>query len=355
MNTSIQFLSSMAQKITPYEWASNVPENVLRFDTNTLPYPPPCMKEFCKKLMITCPINEYGDPSYANLKTLVAAYEKVNTNQVTITNSGDEALDIVTKAFLNSDDVFITQPPTYDMFQIQGEMNRGKCIEIPLIAQFEIDSTVLLKAIKKIKPKITFVCNPNNPSGTVTTNETIELILKKSNGIVLVDEAYREFYGKTSVSLLKKYDNLVILRSFSKFGAMAGARIGYLMASPKLSQVFDAIRLPTGVSWFSYKFAEILLEKNTAWIKSQSQMIIRERVQLTKELTELGLNIVPSQANFLLVDFGESAKAVCETLKKQNILVRDRSSKPYLKGYVRITVRDREQNNQLIKSLKEII
>jgi len=345
----------MAQKITPYEWASNVPENVLRFDTNTLPYPAPCVKGFCNQLMNTCPINEYGDPSYANLKTLIAAYEKVNTNQVTITNSGDEALDIVTKAFLNPDDVFITQPPTYDMFQIQGEINRGKCIEIPLTAQFEIDTTVLLKTIRKIEPKITFVCNPNNPSGTVTTNETIELILKKSNGIVLVDEAYREFYGKTSVSLLKKYNNLVILRSFSKFGAMAGARIGYLMARPKLSQVFDAIRLPMGVSWFSYTFAELLLEKNTAWITSQAQMIIRERSRLTKELTVLGLNVVPSQANFLLVKVGNRAKEMYEKLKDKNILVRDRSNKPYLEGCLRITVRNQEQNNQLIKSLKEII
>jgi histidinol-phosphate aminotransferase len=84
-------------------------------------------------------------------------------------------------------------------------------------------------------------------------------------------------------------------------------------------------------------------------------MIIDERSRLTKELTELGLNIMPSQANFLLVNFGESAKTVCETLKKQNILVRDRSNKPYLKGYVRITVRNSKQNNQLIKSLRNSI
>ncbi|MDP4011366.1 MAG: histidinol-phosphate transaminase [Candidatus Roizmanbacteria bacterium] len=355
MNIPNKFLSSVAQKITPYEWALNVPENVLRFDTNTLPYPPPCVKGFCKSLMNNCPINEYGDSSYSKLKTFIAAYENVGTNEITITNSGDEALDIVTKAFLDLDDQFIIQPPTYEMFRIQAEINHGKCIEIPLTAQFEIDTTVLLKTIRKIEPKITFVCNPNNPSGTVTTNETIELILKKSNGIVLVDEAYREFYGKTSASLLKKYDNLIILRSFSKFGAMAGARIGYLMASSKLSQVFDAIRLPMGVSWFSYKFAELLLEKNTAWIKSQSQMIIRERSQLTKELTELGLNVVPSQANFLLVKVGDKAKELYEKLKDNNILVRDRSNKPYLEGCLRVTVRNREQNNQLIKSLRNII
>ena len=345
----------MAQKITPYEWASNVPENVLRFDTNTLPDPPPIVKEFGEKLIKNCPINEYGDPSYAKLRNLIASYENVKPDKITITNSGDEALDIVSKAFLNPGDFFIIQPPTFERFRLQSEINRGQCIEVPLTPQFNIDLISLLKTIQQIKPKITFVCNPNNPTGTVTSNETIETILKKSSGIVLVDEVYREFYGKSSVALLNKYPNLVILRSFSKFGAMAGARIGYLMASPKLSQVFDAIRLPMGVSWFSYKFAETLLEKNTGWIESQSQKIKSERSRLTQELIDLGLKVVPSQANFLLVNFGTSAKTVCDKLKKQNILVRDRSSKPYLNGYVRITVRNREQNDVLITSLSKLL
>ena len=355
MNYTDKYLSEMAKKLTPYEWESNVPEDILRFDTNTLPAPPPCLESFINDLKIKCPINEYGDPSYTKLKGLITGYECFEKEMITVTNSGDEALDIVTKAVLNPRDFFIIQPPTYEMFRIQSEINRGVAIQVPLTQTFAIDLNRLLKTIKEKQPKIVFICNPNNPTGTVTSTEYIEKILKNSTGVVLVDEVYREFYGKTSVLLLKKYDNLVILRSFSKFGGMAGARIGYLMASSKLSQVFDAIRLPMGVSWFSYKFAELLLEKNTAWIKSQSQMIMRERSRLTKELTELGLNVVPSQANFLLVKVGDKAKELYEKLKDNNILVRDRSNKPYLEGCLRVTVRNREQNNQLIKSLRNII
>lgn len=349
-------LSKMAQKIAPYQWAKNVGPEVLRFDTNTLPCPPPCIKEFLKELANNCPINEYGDPSYIKLKKLISKYEKVPEDMITVTNSGDEALDIIGKAFLNEGDYFLIQPPTYEIFRSQCEINRGKAIEVPLFKKtFSPDVKNVIKTLKNKLIKITFVCNPNNPTGTVTGVDDIEKILKNTSGIVLVDEAYREFYGASCVPLLAKYNNLVILRSFSKFGAMAGARVGYLLASEKLSQVFDAIRFPLGVSYFSYKLAEKLLEGNLDWIKNQTEMIKKERKRLTEKLIKLGLFVYPSQANFLLVDFGKKAKEICKKLKENNVLVRDRSSKKYLEGCARITVRNPNQNNILVNSLKKIL
>ncbi len=346
----------MAQKITPYQWAKNVGSKVLRFDTNTLPDPPPCIKEFLNELINSCPINEYGDPSYVKLKKLISKYENTPENTITVTNSGDEALDVIGKAFLNDGDYFLIQPPTYEIFKSQCEINRGKAIEVPLLKEnFKSDIKNVIKVLKNTPIKITFVCNPNNPTGTIAKLEEIELILKNTSGIVLVDEAYREFYGVSCVPLLSKYNNLVILRSFSKFGAMAGARVGYLLASEKLSQVFDAIRFPLGVSYFSCKLAEKLFEKNLDWIKNQTEMIKEERKRLTKNLTKLGLFVYPSQANFLLVNFGKKAGEICQKLKGNNILVRDRSSKKYLEGCARITVRNPNQNNILIKNLRKIL
>ena len=210
-----KILSEMAEKITPYQWAKNVGPEVLRFDTNTLPCPPPCVKEFLKELVNNCPVNEYGDPSYIKLKKLISKYEKIPEDMITVTNSGDEALDIIGKAFLNEGDNFLIQPPTYEIFKSQCEINRGKAVEVPLLEKtFGCDIRNLIKVLKTKIIKITFVCNPNNPTGTITKLEEIELILKNTSGIVLVDEAYREFYGITCVSLLSKYNNLVILRSF---------------------------------------------------------------------------------------------------------------------------------------------
>lgn len=354
MNKKI--LSEMAQKITPYQWAKNVGPKVLRFDTNTLPDPPPCVNEFLKLLINNCPINEYGDPSYTKLKNLISKYENVPKKTITVTNSGDEALDIIGKAFLNDGDYFLTQPPTYEIFKSQCEINRGKAIEVPLLKiTFKPNVKNVIKILKSKPIKITFVCNPNNPTGTITELKEIELILKNTSGIVVVDEAYREFYGVTCVPLLAKYNNLVVLRSFSKFGAMAGARIGYLIANNKLSQVFDAIRFPLGVSYFSCKLAEKLLEEDQKWIKDQTRMIKKEREKLFQSLIKLGFRVYSSQANFLLVNFGKKANEICKKLKENNILVRDRSNKKYLDGCVRITIRNQNQNNILINNLKKIL
>jgi len=349
-------LSKMAEKITPYQWAKNVGPEVLRFDTNTLPSPPPCVNKFLGTLINNCPINEYGDPLYVKLKKLISKYENAPEEMITVTNSGDEALDIIGKAFLNESDYFLIQPPTYEIFKSQCEINRGKAVEVPLLRKtFKPDIKNVIKILGSKSIKITFVCNPNNPTGTTTELEEIELILKNTSGIVLVDEAYREFYGVTCVPLLAKYNNLVILRSFSKFGAMAGARVGYLIANKKLSQVFDAIRFPLGVSYFSCKLAEKLLEQDQKWIKDQIKMIKKEREKLSKSLKKLGFFVCPSQANFLLVNFGEKAKEICQKLKGNNILIRDRSNKKYLEGCVRITIRNPNQNNILINNLKKII
>lgn len=356
MKTINDFLSDTAGKIIPYQWEAGINGQILRFDSNTLPSPPPSIKLWLKELKKDCPINEYTDPSYSYLRKLIAQYEKVDPSMITITNSGDEALDILSKTFLNPNDIFLIQPPTYEMFKIQCEINRGKAVEVPLTQNyFQVDVEKVIKTANKTNAKITFICNPNNPTGTVVSNKIIEKIIQKSPGIVLIDEAYREFYGETAVSLLKRYSNVVILRSFSKFGAMAGARVGYLIASAEISQIFDAIKFPMGVSYFSYKLAEILLEKDQKWINDQVKMIVKERIRLSKEINKLGFYVFPSSANFLLVKIGLRAKEIYEGLKMKNILIRDRSQKKYLEGCVRITVRNQEQNDKLIKSLKELL
>lgn len=350
------FLSKVAKNISPYKWEEDILENALRFDTNTLPIPPRSLGVFLRSLESACPINEYADPSYARLKKLIASYEGVDKDMVTVTNSGDEAIDILAKAFLDPGDYFIVTPPTYEMFTIQCEINNGRSLKIPLLKDtFAVDVKRIIADSRGRKVKLIFLCNPNNPTGIVVPREYIEKILRNSKCIVVVDEAYREFYGKSVVPFLKKYENLVILRSFSKFAAIAGARVGYLITNRFLSQKFDGIRFPMGVSYFSYKLAEVVLEKDKDWIKQQIEMIKKERSRLTKELSKFGFYIFPSKANFLLVKVGEKATELCQKLKKRGIIIRDRSKKKYLEGCVRITVRSSKENNRLIRTLKEIL
>jgi len=351
-----KYLSKVAQSINPYQWEEGIAADFLRFDTNTLPFPPKSLPFFLKN-MVNCPINEYTDPAYIKLKKLIADYESVEPDMITVTNSGDEAIDILAKTFLNPGEYFITTPPTYEMFTIQCEINKGLPLPVPLNKNtWEVDKEEIIKRSKKNpKVKLIFLVNPNNPTASIVPEEIIEEIAKSSSAIVVVDEAYREFYGKSSLPLLNKFKNLVILRSLSKFAAMAGARIGYLVSNQFLSQKFDSIRFPMGVSYFSYKFAEIVLENDRSWIKQQIKMIKKERVLMGKKLENFGFYVFPSAANFLLVKIGKRAKEVCRKLKQRGIIVRDRSSKKYLSGCVRITVRSPKENKLLINQLKEVL
>lgn len=348
------YLSTIALNIQPYQWEGDVASGVLRFDTNTLPTPPPSVKLFLESMKTFCPINEYGDPTYKKLKKLVGGYEDVDPKWITITNSGDEGIDIVGKTFLNPGEYFIVTPPTYEMFTVQSLINKGKLLEVPLSKTFNLDPNTIIDQSKRKKVKLIFLCNPNSPTGSIIPKPLIERIVRESKSIVIVDECYREFYGESSVDLLKRYDNLVILRSFSKFAALAGARVGYLIASPNISEKFEAIRFPMGVSYFSYKLAEIVLENDQRWMKEQIAIIKKERNLLTEKLTSLGLTVYPSETNFLLVKIGKDASKVCKKLKKRGVLIRDRSKKKYLSGCVRITVRNPQENNALIKQLKSI-
>lgn len=349
-------LSKIAVNTSPYQWEEGIMENSLRFDTNTLPFSPKSLQIFLDNMRKNCPINEYADPFYKKLKKLIASYEGVKDDMITVTNSGDEAIDVLAKTFLNPSDYFITTPPTYEMFAIQCEINKGRNLQVPLIGDnFIVNADRIIRESKNPKVKIIFLVNPNNPTASIISQDSIKRIIKNSKAIVVVDEVYREFYGKSVVLLLSKYKNLVILRSFSKFAAMAGARIGYLVANPFLSKKFDAIRFPMGVSFLSYKLAEFVLQNDQQWIKDQVEIIINERKRLTFELTKIGFYVYPSFANFLLVKIGDRTSEVCARLKKEGIIVRDRSKKKYLEGCVRITIRSRQENNKLVNALKEVL
>ena len=350
------YLSNTVINIKPYQW-SDIPDGeVLRFDTNTLPYYPPSVTKFTKEISKNCPINEYADPNYKRLKTLISEYENVEKDMITVTNSGDEAIDILAKTFINPGELFITTPPTYEMFEIQCMINKAKSLEVPLIKNcWDIQVNEIIKQSNNNKVKIIFLVNPNNPTGSIIPRETIIKILSKTSSIVVVDEVYREFYGVSAVQLLMNFDNLIILRSFSKFAAMAGARIGYLIASKYFSEKFDVIRFPMGVSYLSYKLAEIVLEKDKNWINNQVEMIITERKRLADELMKLGFFVYPSRANFLLVNMVDRADEICRLLKEKGIIVRNRNKKRFLSGCVRITVRSPKENTILLRKIREII
>jgi len=160
-----------ALSVSPYTWEDSPVANPLRFDTNTLPFPPPGINIFLAEMKNMCPINEYGNPTYKELKQLLSEYEQISTDMITITNSGDEAIDILAKAFLNPGDYFVTTPPTYEMFMIQCIINNGRLREVPLNKSFKVNAKKLIWESKRERTKILFLVNPNNPTGSTIPNQ----------------------------------------------------------------------------------------------------------------------------------------------------------------------------------------
>lgn len=352
--TSKRYLSTMAQQIRPYTLSFGE-KGQIRFNTNTQSAPPPSLERFLRDFPEKEAINEYPDPSYTRLRTLIAEYEGVPLDMITITNGGDEAIDMVSKAALNTGDAFITAPPTFEVFASQSTINGGRHVPVPLIPDsFAYDIPEIQKQAHEHRAKLLFICNPNNPTGSVISNSDIEMILSSFDGLVIVDEVYREFYGTSATSLISRYDNLIILRSFSKFAGIAGARVGYLITNPELSSVFDSIRFPMGVSALSALLAEYVLTYDRDWIQKRVHMIRSERDRLKPRLESFGYHVYPSQTNFFLVRIGEQAAQITAALASRDLLISARHTAPGLEGCVRITIRSPEENDQLIAALNEI-
>lgn len=327
----------------------------MRFDANTMPSPPPSAAGFMRRNGADIPVNEYADPGYTGIRREIASYEQTDVDTITITNSGDEAIDILAKAFLNPGDLYVTTPPTYEMYEIQCRANGGVMREVPLTRTFAVNEKELIRQSRDKKTKLLFLTNPNNPTGSVIPEGTLRRIIQNAACAVVVDEVYREFYGYSVVGLIAQNPNLIVLRSLSKFAGLAGARVGYLIASPTLTQTFTAIKLPMGVSSLSALLAEMVLRNDRAWIREQIAMIISERTTMATRLTALGFFVYPSAANFLLVNMGTRASDICLRLKAKGILVRDRSGLPYLRGCVRISVRSPGENAFLLTSVQELL
>jgi len=358
-----KYLKKSVQNISPYSWEPTTTElakkyklpikKIIRLDYNTPGQPPACYDEFLKIISKNREINEYQDYSYNNLKELIAKYEKTKKEHVVCGNSGDEMIDIIGKVCLNQNDKFIISSPTYSVYKIQSEINGGIVIDIPLTSFFDLDDKEIVNQAKNKKVKLIFICNPNNPTGTVADPEKILNIIKKVKCLVVVDEAYGEFYGRSFKKYIRQYNNLIILKSFSKFARIASARVGYILTNKKLTEKLDALRFPMGIPYFSMELAKLVLQKDLVNIKNNISATISERKRMIKILKNKNIITTDSQANFLLIVLPIKSKAVIEKLNNQGLIVRDRHSQ--VPNSIRVTVRDKKTNDLFLKNLFKFI
>lgn len=299
-------------------------------------------------------LNRYPNPLQLRLKEKISEVKGVPIKNIFLGNGSDEVIDILYRAFCNpGKDNVILSPPTYGMFEVSANINDVIVKKILLTADFHLHAEGISEAVNN-NTKLIFICSPNNPTGNSLDREDIEFILNNFDGIVVIDEAYINFSKQKSFTAeLAEYPNLVVMQTLSKAWGMAGLRIGMAFASEEIISVLNKIKPPYNINSSSQELAMRALdniEQVNNWIKE----IVNEREKLIKSLSDFSfvLKIFPSDANFLFVKTSDP-KNLYNYLVQNGIIVRDRSKMTMCEGCLRITVGTKEENIQLVNTLKK--
>lgn len=295
--------------------------------------------------------NRYPDPDATNLKEAYSKYIGVSNNNIMVGNGSDELIQILVNAFLDKNDKIITLNPDFSMYEVYTKVRGGKVLSFALEEEFKLDINKIIDYINFHSPKIFIFSNPNNPTGGVIPKEDILKIIKNVNCIVVVDEAYMEFYGDTIVDYINKYDNLIVLRTASKALGNASLRLGFLITNEFFLREIKKVKPPFNVNTISQVIGKVVLD-NKDFIKESINKVIDEREYLVKELKKINiLKLYDTKSNFILV-YSKYASKINNNFIENGIKVRV-FSEDKLKNFFRITVGNRDENNKVIKSIKE--
>lgn len=316
------------------------------------------------------PLNRYPEPQPRGLRERFAQLYGVGQDQLLIGRGSDEAIEVLVRAFCRAErDAVLICPPTYGVYEIASQLQGAQLIKVPLHADASLDEPAILAAIDRHSAdhalprlKIVFVCSPNNPTGTLYPQAQLRRLCQAAEGrcLLVVDEAYGEFSDQPSMAtLLADFQHLVVLRTFSKAWALAGARCGVALGSPEVIALLQKLRAP-------YPLSSPAIAAIDAGTDDQARSLMIQRVQLLGQLRDslradleqlrIVREVFTSTANFLLVRFVDSATAaaVMAATRNAGLILRDRSGEAGLQGCIRISVGTAESNRQLLSVLREV-
>ena len=297
--------------------------------------------------------NRYPDPHQKNLKLRLAEIKGVPVEKIFIGNGSDEPIDLVFRLFCEPRrHNAVSIAPTYGMYKVAAAINDVQMREVQLEPGFTLDAEKLLAAADE-NTRLLFLCSPNNPSGNCFPKKEIEKVIRRFNGIVILDEAYIDFAGQPGfLSELDEYPNLVILQTLSKAWGMAGLRLGLAFAQPLIVDTLSRVKYPYNINVVTQK---IVLEQLRKSPDAQIAEIVSERGRVLEGLAKNPVirKIHPTDANFVLVEVDEP-RTIYDRLIGAGIIVRDRSRIKGCEGCLRITIGTPEENDRLLETLKKL-
>jgi len=302
----------------------------------------------------TMAFNRYPDPLANELRDTIAQAYGLERNYVLAGNGGDELLFNLALCWGGPGRTFLNVPPTFSVYAANAKLTGTAMVEVPRRDDFTIDEAAVLDRVAQGGIDFIVITSPNNPTGDCARQEFLLELLGATDALVLVDEAYAEFSGQSIVPYLREYQNLAVLRTFSKAYSLAGVRVGYLLANPQVIREFIKVRQPYSTDVVSQMIATEVM-RNRAAFEPGIKAIVDQRDQLQTQLRALpNVQVFESQANYILLRVPRAAE-VWQRLYDAGVLIRDFSNAPGLQDCLRVTVGSEKENRIFFATLRDIL
>jgi histidinol-phosphate aminotransferase len=338
--------------------------NVIQLNVNENPYPPPPALLADVQRALGEPglaLNRYPDRDAIQLRESLAWYLTDRTgvaltaDELWAANGSNEVLQQVLQAFGGPGRTALGFEPSYSMHPILASGTGTRWVGVPRAADFTLSAAAAVHAVEEHRPDVVFLTTPNNPTGTVTSIDVIAAICDAAPGMVVVDEAYAEFAaGPSATTLLARHPRLIVSRTMSKAFALAGARVGYLAASPAVVDALRLVRLPYHLSAITQVVARVALARMTELLATVEH-VKKQRDRMVREIGALGLSVMPTEANFMLFGPFDDPPGVWQQLLDRGVLVRDVSSGPGLAGWLRVNAGLPSETTAFLTALEEVV
>jgi histidinol-phosphate aminotransferase len=317
------------------------PQLRAKLDANEMPYPLPAeLRARLGAVLAEVALERYPDPRARELRAVIAKQQRVGEDQLVFGNGSDELIAILMSAFPGP---VLYPTPSFVYYKLSAIARGLPTVEVPLGLKFELDEVALAREVADHKPSLVFLALPNNPTGTLWRMDfALELAAAHRDTVIVSDEAYFAYCGKTNLSQLAAHPNLVVMRTLSKVG-LAGLRVGFTITSRAIAHLLEKLRPPYNVSSLDQRAAVFLVEEAAHWRGARVAEVIAERGRLAGELAKYG-EVFASEANLLLVKF---TRPVAAALATRGISVRD------FPFGTRVTVGTPDENALLLAALAE--
>jgi histidinol-phosphate aminotransferase len=302
-------------------------------------------------------VRAYPPPRGCMAVKAVSRFLGFSESEISVANGADEIMDLLMKVFVRRESKVMVVEPSFPMYTFFAQLYGGSKVTVLLEPDFGLNVDAVLEKADK-DTRLLFVCSPNNPTGNQFQEADIKRLLQEFEGVVVVDEAYADFAPYSVINWVRDYDNLAVLRSFSKAFGLAGLRLGYLVSNESLVDYVKRVVGPFNVNSITQRTIALALEK-WSYFEEQINFVVNERQWLMKYLEQIdGINPYPSAANFILfkitIDNLTSA-TVTERMENRKVLVKDRGHLPLLGNCIRVTVGTRNMNKVFLSALKEAL